>query len=92
MSVCPHGTIRIPLDVFSWKFIFEDFDWNLSFRAILSEELCTYLAKYFVDREGKIQCNVVVNVTIHILFYVIFPENRAVYETVTKNAAEPYRP
>lgn len=103
VSVRPHGTNRISLDVFSWKLIFWDFDWNLSFKArpgskliniwgILREELCTYLAKYFVGGKGKIQWKVVVNVTIHISFYVIFPENRAMCETVTKNAAEPYRP
>lgn len=103
MSVCPHGTTSVPLDVFSWKFIFWDFDWNLSFRAkpgsklrtiwgILSEDLCTYLVKYFVGGKGKSQRKVVVNVTIRISFYVIYPEIRAVYETVMKNAAESYRP
>jgi hypothetical protein len=25
MSVCPNGTIRLPMDGFSWNFIFEDF-------------------------------------------------------------------
>jgi hypothetical protein len=24
-AVCPHGTNRLPLDVFSWNLIFEDF-------------------------------------------------------------------
>lgn len=63
VSVRPHGTVRIPLDVFSWKFIFWDFDWNLSFRAwpgskliniwgILREDACTY-RQVFCGWKGK---------------------------------------
>ena len=32
LSVCPHGTTRLPLDGFSWNLIFEDFFQNMSIK------------------------------------------------------------
>jgi hypothetical protein len=63
MPVCPRGTTRLPLDRFSWSFIFEDFSTvcreNSSFISTLQKYRVLYiktsihLARFFLEWEIK---------------------------------------
>ena len=85
MSVCPHGTTRLPLDEFSLNFIFENISKNCrensSFIKIWQEQHVldmktnihswSYLAQFFVEWE-TFQTKVVEEIKTHILFSVTF--------------------
>jgi hypothetical protein len=53
--------------------------------------LWQYLAQFFLEWE-MFQTKVVENIKTHFMFSNSLPENRAVYETLWKNMAQPDRP
>jgi hypothetical protein len=81
MSVCPHGTTRLPLDGFLWIFICEDFlkmCWeNSNFikiwrvKGTLHEDLWQYLTELFLEWE-MFQTKVVDKIKTHILCSITF--------------------
>jgi hypothetical protein len=99
VSVRPHGTTGLPLDGFSWNFIFEYFSkicWEISsfikkmtrITRTLQEDQYTFLshlAEFFLEWKMS-QTKVVDNIKTQILALVtLFFENRAVYELMWEN-------
>ena len=96
LFVRPHGTFRLPLDVFSWNLIFFEKEklprnpsftkagWELRLLYMQTDiHFWSYLALFFL--EWKVfQTQVVAGIKRHILCSVTFfsPENRTLYELV----------
>ena len=94
-SVCPHGTTRLPLDGFSWNFIFPQFSKicreNSSFIKIWQEQRILYTTSIHIfdnislnsSWNRKVSRIVAEKIKTHILCpitFFFFFENRAVYE------------
>jgi hypothetical protein len=101
MSVCPHGTTRLPLDGFWWNLIFETFSkicWeNSNFVKILQKwpvlymktfrHFWQYLAKLLLEWE-TFWTKVVKKMKTHFMLNNFFSENRTVYEIMSQNIVD----
>ena len=93
MSVCPsfclHGTTWLPLDIFSWNFIFEFFSKILSRKCFIKVDQ-EYLAQFLLEWK-MFQKEVVEKIKTHFIFNYFFFLNCAIYEIMWKNV-QPGRP
>ena len=102
MSVCPHGTIRLPLEGFSWNRISEYFSKKNSgfintwygkwvFYMKTNRHFSSYLAQLFLEWE-MFQIKVVEKTKTQTLCSITFFLNHAVYEITWQNTVQPGRP
>jgi len=96
--VRPHGKNRLPLDEFSWNFIFEYYskiqdtsDKNNGHFPWRQMNIWQYLAQFSLEWK-MFHAKHVEKIETHVFCSITFSEIRAVYEVMWKNIVERCRP